>query len=137
MFQKPLVLDQTHIHVVQFSVSVKLCCFSVLQFLHVDFSLVAFFFFFFMAQKSAQNKKIDGWLFNGNQASSCVEFSRVTPQAPQARDDLPERDSCLRVVLCYKDAIYKGLYGNFTGLFKINLMFCEQNWLTLLSCRIL
>ena len=27
-----------------------------------------------------------------------------------------ERDSCLRAVLCYKDAIYKGLYGNFTGL---------------------
>ena len=27
-----------------------------------------------------------------------------------------ERDSCLRAVLCYKDEIYKGLYGNFTGL---------------------
>ena len=27
-----------------------------------------------------------------------------------------ERDSCLQAVLCYGDAIYKGLYGNFTGL---------------------
>ena len=27
-----------------------------------------------------------------------------------------ERDSCLRAVLCYKNAIYKGLYGNITGL---------------------
>ena len=27
-----------------------------------------------------------------------------------------ERDSCLWAVLCYKHAIYKGLYGNFTGL---------------------
>ena len=30
--------------------------------------------------------------------------------------DVYERDSLLRAVLCYKDAIYKGLYGNFTDL---------------------
>ena len=32
------------------------------------------------------------------------------------KQNVRERDSCLQVVLCYKDAIYKGLYGNFTGL---------------------
>ena len=48
-------------------------------------------------------------------------FFQRQSQAAQARKKrnkwhVRERDSCLRAVLCYKDSIYKGLHGNFTGL---------------------
>ena len=66
------------------------------------------------------------WIFSSSHAEYITSFENKAAEHRRPKREMRgnnlckwnvrERDSCLQAVLCYKDAIYKGLYGNFTGL---------------------